>query len=318
MASRSPACFLALVRAAGLEAYEVWVADRSNYFFTPALMEDTKLDENVILVKLNGKDAYFDPGYVFTPFGLLPWSETGVQGLRLDKDGGSWVQTMLPESSASRIERKAELSLVKETGSLEGKLTVTYTGLEGMRRRIEERNADDTERKKFLEDEVRGFIPAAVEVELTSQPDWKSSAPSLVAEFNLKIPGWASGAGRRALVPVGIFSAEEKHVFDHANREHAIYFEFPSQRVDDVSIALPPGWQISSLPQPQNQDGHVIAYTMKVENQNGKLHLSRSLNVDFLLLDKKYYAALRNFYQEVRTGDEEQVVVQPGTATASN
>jgi hypothetical protein len=35
-------------------------------------------------------------------------------------------------------------------------------------------------------------------------------------------------------------------------------------------------------------------------------------------LEAKYYPALRNFFQAVRTGDEEQIVLQPGTASASN
>ena len=40
----------------------------------------------------------------------LPWTETGVPGLRMDKDGGTWVMTSLPDASASRIERKADPS----------------------------------------------------------------------------------------------------------------------------------------------------------------------------------------------------------------
>jgi regulator of replication initiation timing len=310
--------FLALARAAGFEASGVWISDRSSYFFTAKLMDRKKLNSNVVVIKLNGKDVYFDPGAAFTPFGMLPWIETGVPGLQLDKDGGSWIQTTLPESAASRIERKANLKLSPETGELEGKLTVTYTGIEALNRRVEERHEDDTNRKKYLEDEVKGFVPAGIDVELTNKPEWNSSAPSLVAEFDLKIPGWASAAGKRALLPVGIFSAPEKHVFDHANREYAIYFEFPSQRVDDITIELPPGWQVASLPQGQNQDGHVIAYTLKAENEHDKVHLVRTLNVDFLLLEKKYYTALRSFFQRVRTSDEEQIVLQPGSTSASN
>jgi hypothetical protein len=42
------------------------------------------LSANVVLVKLNGKDLYFDPGGAFTPYGLLEWPETGVPGLHLD------------------------------------------------------------------------------------------------------------------------------------------------------------------------------------------------------------------------------------------
>ena len=73
--------FLGLVRAAGFEAYGCWVSGRGEYFFTPVTMQSAKLDSNVVLVKLNGKDVYFDPGGAFTPFGLLTWSETGVHGL---------------------------------------------------------------------------------------------------------------------------------------------------------------------------------------------------------------------------------------------
>jgi hypothetical protein len=309
--------FLGLVRAAGFEASGVMVSDRLNYFFTPVTMDAHKLDTNVVIVKLNGKDVFCDPGAALTPFGLLPWAETGVPGLRLDKDGGAWMTTMLPDSSASRIVRRADLTL-SETGDLEGKLTITFTGLEAMQRRQEEMHEDEANRKKFLEDEAKEHIPAGSEVELTNKPDWSSSTPPLIAEFKLKIPGWISGAGRRALLPVGIFSAAEKRVFEHTERVHPIYFDFPSEKEDDVSISLPLGWEVSSLPPPQNQDVHVVLYSLKAENDKGTLRLTRKLNLSILLLDPKYYSALRNFFQVVRTGDEEQVVLQPGKATANN
>ena len=308
--------YLALVRAAGVEAYGVWVSDRSNYFFLPQSMDRNRLDANVVLVKLNGKEIYCDPGAAFTPFGMLPWVETHVSGLRLDKDGGSWITTSIPQSSESRVVNKARLKL-SDTGDLEGTLEETFTGLEALQRRVEERNLDETDRRKFLEDQVREYVPAAIEVELTNKPEWNSSAPTLVAEFNLKVPGWASGAGRRALVPVGLFSGSEKRLFDHANREHAIYFEYPFQRMDDVTLELPAGWRTESLPPARNQGGQVVAYFLKVENDKGELRLTREVDVDFLLLEAKYYLALRNFFQDVREGDEQQIVVQPGAATAS-
>jgi hypothetical protein len=146
--------FLALVRAAGLEAHGVWVSDRRNYFFKPNLMDPSKLDANVVQVKLDGKEIYCDPGAEFAPFGLVPWSETGVRGLLLDKDGGAWVVTNLPDSSTSRVERSAKLKFDENTGGVEGKLTLTFTGLEAMLRRVEQRNQDEANRKKFLEDQV--------------------------------------------------------------------------------------------------------------------------------------------------------------------
>ncbi len=309
--------FLGLVRAAGFEAYGCWVSDRREYFFNPVTMQSAKLDANVVLVKLYGKDLFLDPGAVFTPFGLLTWSETGAKGLRLDKDGGSWIKTTLPRPSESRIERVGKLNL-SDTGDLEGKLTVTFTGLEAMYRRVEERNADEVARKKYLEELATEQIPAAAEAELTNKPDWTNSETPLVAEFSLKIPGWASNAGRRVMIPAAIFTGAEKGLFEHANRVHPIYFSYPYEKADALTISLPPGWQANSLPKAQDQDGRVIVYNLKVEPGPGTLRLTRKLTFDVLLLDQKYYGALRNFFQVVRTGDGEQIVLQPGEIHASN
>jgi hypothetical protein len=134
----------------------------------------------------------------------------------------------------------------------------------------------------------------------------------------LKIPGWAANAGSRAAIPAAIFAAAEKGAFEHANRVHPIYFEYPHQKADDVTIELPPGWKVTSVPPPHDKDGHVVSYTLKVEQIPGALRLTRKLTIDVLLLDRKYYTALRNFFQVVRTSDAEQIVLQPGEIHASN
>src|SRR6266851_9305579 len=280
-------------------------------------MQSAKLNANVVLVKLNGKDVYLDPGAAFTPFGLLTWYETGVAGLRLDNDGGSWIQTTLPQASESRIERVGKLKL-SDTGDLEGKLTVTYIGLEALYHRMGERNEDEVARKKFLEERVTSQIAMAAEAELTNKPDWSSSETPLLAEFHLKIPGYASNAGKRVVLPAAIFTVAEKGIFEHANRVHPIYFEYPYEKADDVTIELPPGWKVSNLPPPQTQDAHIIAYSLKAESDSATVHVVRKLNFDVLILEQKYYSALRNFFQVVRSGDEEQFLLQPGATSASN
>ncbi len=303
--------FLAIVRAAGFEAYPVMLSTRDEYFFDPKLMNSYQLNTNVVLVKVDGKDVYFDPGSAFTPYGLLPWQETASQGLRLDKDGGRWIQTPLPNAAQSQVERKANLKLT-DTGDLEGKLTVTFSGLEAVWRRLDEMDDDDAARKKFLEDEVKGAIPTANEVELTNKPDWSSSSPSFVAEFDLKVPGWASAAGRRQLVSVGLFSETDKHVFERPERVHPIYFRFPFQEVDDVTLELPPGLKLTSVPPPQDTGGNSICdFTLKAETKNGALHWRRQLTVNGMLFQTKYYPALRSFFQSVRSGDEQQIVLSP-------
>ena len=309
--------FLGLARAAGFEAYPVLVSNRREYFFLKQRMNGRELNANVVLVKLNGKEMYFDPGAAFTPFGLLPWVETGTGGLKLDKDGGSWVQTTLPDSDVSHIERSADMKLTGE-GMLEGKMKLTFTGLEALSRRIEERNEDDTERKKFLEGQVKEYIPAGTDVELSNKPDWRASEAPLVAEFDLKVPGWVASAGRRALFPVGLFGATEKHLFEHANRVWPVYFAYPYKMIDELTIELPVGWQVGSLPKDVDQNAKAAEYSLKMENKNGNLHIRRELRCDLMMVPKETYPALRSFFQLVRTQDDQQIVLQPGEVSASH
>jgi hypothetical protein len=277
-------------------------------------MENRKLNANVVLVTLNGRDLYLDPGAAFTPFGMLTWFETGTPGLRLDNEGGAWVKTPLPKSSESRIERSAKLKLT-DAGSLEGKVTVTYTGLEAMYHRLDVRNTDEVARKKSLEDSLKGQISVTADAELTNQPDWGNPAMPLVAEFKVNIPGWASNAGKRTIIPAAVFSAGEKHIFEHAARIHPVYFAYPYEKDDDVIIELPAAWQVASVPVPQKNIGQDVSYNLKVENNHSALHLTRQFAVDVFLLDAGHYGPLRDSFQAIRSGDEQQIVLQtPATA----
>ena len=300
--------FLALVRAAGIPADPVIVSTRDVHFFNLNAMNPNDLNSNVVVVTLDGKELYLDPGTPFVPFGSLPWSETAVPGLRLAKDGGTWINTPLSHSKESRTERNARLQLTP-SGTLEGKVTVTYTGQEALWRRLEERNEDDADRKRFLEDQIKSDIPSGAEVELSNRPDWDSASQPLVAEYGLKLQGWAARAGQRSLLPVGLFGAQEKHAFQHTVRIHPLYFNFPHQSADTVSIELPAAWQVSSLPKPCNVDRTSLVYSASTEGKTGSLLLSRELKVDAMLVMTKYYPTVQDFFQTVRARDEEQVVL---------
>ncbi len=308
--------FVGLARAAGFEASGAFVSTRNDYFFNDKRMNSSELNSNVAIVKVGSKEVYCDPGAAMVPYGLLPWSETAVKGLKLNKDGGVWVESPLPESSESVIKRVANLKITDD-GSLEGTVALTFTGLVAITPRQEYLNQDDEARKKYLEELMKDYISAASEVDLTKQPDWKSPEAPFVAEYTVKIPGWISGAGRRALFPAGIFTAAEKHLFDHADRVNSVYFAYPFRKMDDVTINLPLDWKVDSIPKDQEQDAHAAEYTLKIEQKPGTLHISRLIRSDLLMVPKTAYPSLRGFYQAVKSGDEEQIVLQPGASAAA-
>jgi hypothetical protein len=223
----------------------------------------------------------------------------------------------MPDSAASEILRTATLKLTDD-GTLEGKVSLSFTGLEAISRRHEFYNQDDEARKKYLEELLKDYVPAASEVELTKQPEWKSSEAPLTAEFDIKIPGWASAAGHRVLIATGIFSAGEKHTFEHANRVNDVYFAYSFRTVDDVSIELPLDWKVDKVPGNIDQDVKAAQYTLKIEQKPGSIHITRGIRSDLLVVPKNAYPVLRDFYQAVKSGDEQQIVLQPGASAATN
>jgi hypothetical protein len=303
--------FYGLLRAAKIDASLVLVSTRDDNFFDQRLMNARDLNTCVVLVNLGDSLVYLDPGTPFMPFAYLPWSETAVKGLRLGTDGGQWVTTTVPGATESRVERKVTLKL-SPSGTLEGKATVTYVGLEASWRRLTERNEDATDRRKFLEQDLEAGIPTGIDVKLTNTPDWTSSESPLVAEFELRVPGWAAAAGNRALMPVGLFGGSEKHMFEHSARVHPLYFTFPYQHTDEVVIELPPGWQFSSVPKARTADIKVATYNSSAQFTGGTLTMKRELALNTILVQQKFYTQVRDFYQAVRAGDEDQIVITPG------
>ncbi|HEY1313936.1 MAG TPA: hypothetical protein VGE92_08660, partial [Steroidobacteraceae bacterium] len=308
--------FVALARAAGFEADPVLVATRTRYFFNAKMENPSQLNSAMAVVKLNGQQKFLDPGTPFAPFGALPWGMTAVAGLRLDANGGSWIETPLPSAADSSIERRASLRLAPD-GSLEGKVSLTFNGLQALSRRLELRNEDDTARTRFLEGAVKGDIGSGCQATLSNTPDWTGANSTLVAEFDVQVPGWATVAGRRTLVPSGLFAGGSRHAFQHATRIHPVYFHYPQRVADDISIELPPGFEVESMPKPFRANITVANYEFSAQNSGTVLHLTRVITVSSLIVPAANYGLLQDFFESVRTADTEQTVLLGPAATAA-
>jgi hypothetical protein len=299
--------FLALARAAGAEAYPVLISKRDRHIFAKQLQNPHDIDGYVVELTVAGKAMFVDPGCKFAPLGELPWYETGVVGRRLDREGGAWDRTPIFDSKASGITRSARLQLDAQ-GLLEGDVTAKYTGEMVLGWRISERDEDVTARKKFLETQLAHAIPGGAEVSLTNDPDWETSSTELLAEYHIRIPGWAAVAGQRALFPVTVFGGEERPLFTHASRIHPLYFTFPFFEKDDVAVTLPLQWGTASIPKVAPIEERAFAYSVSGDESGGVLHLARFARYDFIVVPVAAYGTVQSWFDGIRTGDEEQVL----------
>jgi hypothetical protein len=99
---------------------------------------------------------------------------------------------------------------------------------------------------------------------------------------------------------------------------HPVYYHYPYQDQDDVTVELSQAWQVGGLPKAQDIEGKVCAYHADIQSTDKTLHVARQLTINGILFDTKYYPWLRNFYEQVRVGDGQQVVLSGGASSEQN
>lgn len=300
--------FIALARAAGLDAAPVLLASREEQFFDSSRMEAGQLDKLIVAVQLEGREVLLDPASADLPFGKLFWSDTGVPGLKLDKDGGQWIQTPTPRSVDARVNRKAALDLTAD-GVLEGTLEVSYSGHEAAWRIRNLRYLDEQVRHQLLQDDVRRTLATEAEVSLVREPDWNDRDGTIDVTYRIRLPDWVTPSGNRMLVGVGIFGALEKWMFISPERQHPIYIEYPATVEDQIEITLPQGFTVQSTPAALPAADPAFAYGLSVTPREGAVSIRRTMAHDLFLVPTVHYPRVRTFFQGVRSGDESQVVI---------
>ncbi len=302
--------FVGLARAAGFDSSEVFVAPRNNNFFFPQLQDPSELGEDIVWVQDGTQEYFLDPASMYFPFGVLPWFEANTKGLRLGKKPNDFVDIPNTTSADAAVVRHAELS-IDDDGLASGKLTVDFTGQQGALWRESIYLQDDTGRKKTLEDEIKGWLPAGSAFELAKIDSWDKSDMPLHVEGIVKLPAFGSPVGRRILVPATIFLAPQTKAFQSAIRHNAVYFRFPNEEIDDVKFQGPAGYKVEMLPAPKVlKPGPVVTYEISASQQGSEAEVKRHLVINGLMFPVEYYASLRSFFNTVKSNDEVQIVLQ--------
>ena len=310
--------FVALARAAGFEASAVRVARRDSVFFNQGVPNARQLNDVVAVVVTGSTAVFLDPGTALCPYGLLPWAETAVAGLKPEKDGGFFVTTTLPNDSQSVTERKADLQL-DEDGNLQGKLQISFTGLEALLRRQNAREEDDAGRKKEIEDEFKAWLPAGASFDLGAVTGWDQTEQPLTVEGTLHFNGFAMMAGRRLLVPLTFLQSNLAASFQRYTRSYPIYFRYPFQIHDAITIQVPDGYSVETLPDAKEvTPDKRLMYRITAKQQGNSLHVERTLAVNGFLFPTEFYSTLRTFLSSAKASDDQQAIFQSSASAKKN
>lgn len=305
--------FSALSIAAGFESEIVRASSRKDYVFDPNFLSQDQLGMELVLVKLNGAEMFLDPGTRFCPFGLVYWTHTSVPALKLARNGGSFVTVPTPTADKS-VSRRSVVATIGSDGTLAGEVELELQGSAALQLRLAALETDDAGKLRALEEELGPWQIRPSVMKLKSAEGWELSDAPFQARFTFEVPVFAKKMGKRMLVPATLFQTRQRAAFDYTERKYPIYFPYTFEEIDRFDLTVPDDFYVETLPRGQDMKLVSSRFVTQRGSQGNRATLSRALVVNSIYFRAEDYQELKGFFDQLRTADEEQVVLQQGKA----
>ena len=301
--------YLAMLRGAGLTAYDMKVVDREQGTFDPAYMDFDQLDDTLVILSIGGKETILDPGEKMCPFGVLHWKHSGASGARQSGDNRNAGTTPLQSYTANSLHRVGDVTL-DEHGVITGDIRFTMTGQEALSWRQTALENDSDEVKKQFDRWIEQMVPDGVQAHIDRFAGLDDPDVNLVAMIKVQgSPGAATA--KRIILPGFFFQTRGAHPFvAQDKRLEPVDMHYGEVVYDQIAYHLPTGLSVESAP----QDGitswpeHAVLVTKSVPS-TGQILIARSLARAFTFAKPEEYQDLRGFYQKVAAVDQQQLVL---------
>jgi len=306
------ALYLALARAAGLQADGVQIASRNRRLFDPNYLSLHQLDALVVVLHLDGKDVWVDPGEKLCPFGQLQWTHTLAGGLQQNQDAPVYTpQNLIKDAITAHA---ADLA-VDAGGTVTGTVQLVMNGPAALHWRQQTLTADADEVKRGLNEQVHQMLPAGMTAEITGLKGLDT--PEGYLQVTAKVSGQlGTVTGKRVMLPGFLFSDGPRARFaTDEQRDSPVDLHYAEQIIDDLVYHLPAGYKVESAPQAAQlpwTDHAQLVVKVTPDPAKNTLDVRHTLARAFALLDAKDYPKLHDYYQKLATNDQQQVVLTAG------
>jgi hypothetical protein len=301
--------YLSMLRAAGLKAYAMRVTDRDQGRFDPNHADFDQLDSVLVILSINGKETYLDPGERMCRFGMLSWKHSGASGVReIDKGYDLASSPMFPYTQNKTL-RVGDLDIDAE-GTITGSLRFTMTGQASLYWRQEALENDEAELKKEFDNELEEMVPEGVEAHVNHFLGLNDLDSVLMAVIDVKGKLGTSTA-KRLVLPGFFLETRGIEPFVHEEkRQSPVDMHYDAMVTDQIVYHLPPGISLEGAPPATKElwKEHAV-YNAIVRGEAGKITAERTLARAFTLATPEEYSDLRGFYQKVAEADQAQLVL---------
>jgi Domain of Unknown Function with PDB structure (DUF3857)/Transglutaminase-like superfamily len=308
--------YLAMLRAAGLTAYDMKVVDRERGMFDPSFMNFGQLDDDLIILRTGGKDILLDPGEKMCPFETVSWRHSGAGGVMESAQGRAAGESAMQSYAANTTQRLGDIT-VDEQGGITGTVRYLMMGQEALRWRQAALENDIDEVKKGFNRWIGDSLPQGIEGDVDHFLALDDPDVNLMAI--VKVKGTLGTATSKRLLLPGFFFETRPHPFVNEEKRLApVDMHYGDEISDEMTYHLPPGMTVEGAPQDEKIPwaGHAVLVSKTNTSTAGEVTVTRQLARAFTFAKPQEYQNLHDFYQKVAAADQQQLVLARAPAVA--
>jgi hypothetical protein len=318
--------FAALAAAAGFESHLALSGNREYQFLDKAIPDSYFLlnrGSSFVAVRVGDKWQFMSPAERYTPFGMLGWREEGQSALIIQKDP-VWADVPLSPPEKTLQKRSGKLRLL-EDGTLEGDITIEYSGQFGIGQKASNDDESPEAREKALTDDIKERISNAELTNIKIENVLDPTKP-YVCSYHIKVPGYAQKTGKRLFFQPGFFVFGEGPMFKSATRVQPVFFQYAWSEEDHLTFELPAGFDLDNADAPApvkpestgNICGHEIK--MNINRSDRILNYERKFffgGRGYVLFPELKYTTLKSLFDLISKSDDHTITLKQSVA-ASN
>lgn len=293
----------AMLRSAGLTANPVLVSTRSNGI---ALFPNRNAF-NYVISAVETPEGYIllDATYKYSLPNILPFRTLNWFGRLIRKDGSSQEIDLMPHKTSNDI---VFMNYdIDADGKVTGKTRRQCTDYRAMLSRENFEKLKEDEYLEKLENNNR-----KIEVSEYSRTNEKELLSPTIESYSFKGGDLAEMIGGKIYVNPMLFFAQEKNPFKQEVREYPVDFGYPFQDKFNITIKIPDGFAVETLPQAvaYNMENNLGSFKFNILANENVLQLMVINQINEAIISTEQYEMLKEYYKGVIAKQTEKIVLK--------
>lgn len=294
---------ISMLRTSGLVANPVLLSTRDNGI--ALFPNSSKINFVLAVVDIGTERFLLDATNKFSCPNLIPVNDLNWIGQSIKKDGQCAEIDLMPKMISK--ESTNLIATLAADGTFSGKIRNLYFDYHALGFRETKGKSSAELNVSRLEDTFKGVLIDDYKIENN-----EDVSKPIVEFYSFKKEGFSEVIGDKIYFsPLG-FIGESVNPFRQEERVYPVDFVFPSQKKMMITIDLPEGYVVESLPQALNLvlSDKVLSYKFMIADTGKQIQLTSIFDINTSIISPEDYEELKKFFAEMIKKQTEKVVLK--------